>query len=41
MVNCMIMNDNLVAFTAEGFDFYEFKSGGVHEKHEPSEVWNS
>jgi hypothetical protein len=30
----------VVAFTAEGFNFGEFKSGGLHEKHAVA-TWDS
>jgi hypothetical protein len=32
-VNFVIWKDNTVGFTAEVFDFDEFKPGGLHEKH--------
>jgi hypothetical protein len=33
MFNCIIWKNNLVAFTAKGLSYDEFKSGGLHEKH--------
>jgi hypothetical protein len=33
MADYVIWGNNIVAFRAEGFNFDEFKSGGLHEKH--------
>jgi hypothetical protein len=33
MSNCIIWKNKLVALTARGIQFDEFKSGGLHEKH--------
>jgi hypothetical protein len=39
MSNCIIGKNNFVALTAEGFNFGEFKSSGLHEKHAVA-TWN-
>jgi hypothetical protein len=39
IVNYIIWNDNSETFTAEEFNFDEFKSGGLHEKHALA-TWN-
>jgi hypothetical protein len=33
MVNCVILKDNLVAFTDTGSLLMDLKSGGVRQKH--------
>jgi hypothetical protein len=33
MVSSIIWKDNLVAFTAHGFNFDEFKAGELREQH--------
>jgi hypothetical protein len=33
MSKCTIWKNNMVALTAEGFHFNEYKSEGLHKKH--------
>jgi hypothetical protein len=39
MSNCIILKNILVALTAKGVNFDEFKSGGMHKKHVVA-TWN-
>jgi hypothetical protein len=40
MVNCIIWGGNLVAFTAWRFNFYKFKSIGLHESWEKTIIFH-